>query len=1065
MEAPAASNTKVTAALREELATVRAALANERSACRALQRDRAAEIRAVREEEGRRRRDALCDLRSRLERDHEDALQRQKDAVKKTLDAEMLRELKAKDAELRHLLGEAHAREEALKLELRDAVRAARDTGSHEQQQQEHGGDAHRLQQEVTTLRERNRQLEERLELVVQADREKTAELRSQHEEHQHQLLQLTRTTQQEAHRLLEELRSKERALVQLQRRLDVQNERCDELLERRARESDSSEEKGMKKASGTHAQDKKQVIRRLRDMEGGRQKAQKRDDPSATPVQMVAPAEPEPSSDPELELEQLRSEIEERDRTIARLRQAAKEKDRKLDHLTNRHRKEQQSQLHKLFTELEPVAELEEEEDEDEEDSGAGEDSPASSGSPSLSPQPWAELYSCLLELQRENQFLQTRLRKAQAEPSRVRLRLEHELASTRTQVRELRKKLAEAAALEAEAHDLREQNELLEFRVLELQESEACTHTDGDGDVDVRARLLELAKTAPSPAERARLQQALALLDGQDAADAPRRIVATVLPFTSDADTDADGEVDELRRTLKNAECLQESGIFEEAEVATRSTQTELGVESTDLSAEIQKLTQFRERVERGRGGGDERLQLLEDKARLQAQVERLAADNRRLDEERCELEEAENDARLKYQQLEGKLATLNERRAALQTLLQTERGAMSRLRESLSESERKQQEAKERMRCLELLLRRYETRNTELEERESAVRGRLELLQRSVPALLVWSMWRAVQDRSEVATQSEAELRRRVQELECKERAYMETLRQADDLWADVEDSYKSRVAGAEEREAALRTRLEDSETRLRHATRRGEDAQGLLERLQGVEAGERAAQDRARRLEAERGRLLEETDTLRRALDAAQAELERMRGLVDGPLREELRRERARSETLQGEVRALERDQREQTAAHDAQLKSLKAQLGRTSRDLVDLECTNGELKEEVDTLEAKVSELKAVIDEQKQNEEKLVISMSQTILQKEQELEEAKREMRYSQMPSAHEELKKAGGVAGAEEPKKVLPVKPCGCKCMCGAEPSVSKVLSHKPVLKRWLQPQHWRQC
>jgi hypothetical protein len=56
------------------------------------------------------------------------------------------------------------------------------------------------------------------------------------------------------------------------------------------------------------------------------------------------------------------------------------------------------------------------------------------------------------------------------------------------------------------------------------------------------------------------------------------------------------------------------------------------------------------------------------------------------------------------------------------------------------------------------------------------------------------------------------------------------------------------------------------------------------------------------------------------------------------------------------------------------------------------------------------LQAKVSELKAVIEQQKQKEEKLVIEMSQTILQKEEELEEAKREIRYSRTPNAQEEL-------------------------------------------------------
>jgi predicted RNase H-like nuclease (RuvC/YqgF family) len=57
--------------------------------------------------------------------------------------------------------------------------------------------------------------------------------------------------------------------------------------------------------------------------------------------------------------------------------------------------------------------------------------------------------LYSCLLkehlDLQREYQFLQSRLKRELAQPNRIRLRLEHELAATRTQVRKLKKKLAD--------------------------------------------------------------------------------------------------------------------------------------------------------------------------------------------------------------------------------------------------------------------------------------------------------------------------------------------------------------------------------------------------------------------------------------------------------------------------------------------------------------------------------------------------------------------------------------------------------------------------------------------
>jgi hypothetical protein len=81
-------------------------------------------------------------------------------------------------------------------------------------------------------------------------------------------------------------------------------------------------------------------------------------------------------------------------------------------------------------------------------------------------------------------------------------------------------------------------------------------------------------------------------------------------------DADKNSnDRERDEMKKQLKNAECLQESGIFEDTEYNSQGTQTDSTdleppireVKSPfeacvvgDLSAEIQRLNQFRERVE---------------------------------------------------------------------------------------------------------------------------------------------------------------------------------------------------------------------------------------------------------------------------------------------------------------------------------------------------------------------------------------------------------------------------------------------------------------------------------
>jgi len=66
-------------------------------------------------------------------------------------------------------------------------------------------------------------------------------------------------------------------------------------------------------------------------------------------------------------------------------------------------------------------------------------------------------------------------------------------------------------------------------------------------------------------------------------------------------------------------------------------------------------------------------------------------------------------------------------------------------------------------------------------------------------------------------------------------------------------------------------------------------------------------------------------------------------------------------------------------------------------------------------------QAKICELKSAVEEQKHSEEKLAIKMSQTIQQREQELEEIKREMRFSLTPTARDELREVDkGVIGKD---------------------------------------------
>lgn len=148
--------------------------------------------------------------------------------------------------------------------------------------------------------------------------------------------------------------------------------------------------------------------------------------------------------------------------------------------------------------------------------------------------------------------------------------------------------------------------------------------------------------------------------------------------------------------------ADCLQESGIFEEdiySEAVSEATQTEspiektIGVLSTDLTEELRKLSRIREKIEERKvplvddrvakelsfykehwrtlerkieayeSVGDDRAKLLtasvdrelrlsREVKHLYATVEKLKEQNRLVEEEKCEFEEAENDTRLQYQ-----------------------------------------------------------------------------------------------------------------------------------------------------------------------------------------------------------------------------------------------------------------------------------------------------------------------------------------------------------------------------------------------------------------------------
>ncbi|XP_063222150.1 trichohyalin [Bacillus rossius redtenbacheri] len=855
-------------ALRDEVLALKDSL-------RTLRKDAAVAGRAARDHEAGERERRLADLRARLERERDDQLRRQRAALERELSSQMRAELRRRDAQHRGALAAARRKERDLQMRLRDAERQALEASAAASAPCGQCGNYARLQQEAAILKERVQSAESRLEERARAERDQAEETRRTAERHADELSRLRREATLETQRLLDELRAKQRAVTQLERQLHEHASRL---------------------------QVQADCIQAARSADG-----------SMTSMRDFAKDSCKKGA-PRRELESLQRLLESREQEIAALRQATKEKDRKLDQLTSRYRREQMRHYYRQFVELEPVAELEEDSELEDSAASSGSPGPGDGWSKAAAPSYHEELY---LELLREHSELQEAYRHAQFD-ARVLRRLEAELAQARAQARELRRALRDAAAagrcargeeaeqaqaqaqareaaLRAENAELREQNELLEFRILEVENAagrcadvrDASTLTEpqlaawdpgllpaledplsevdqgvhdmmSGGPEELRLRLLHAAKSLQRAPDRSCVLQALEALEARRGKhvllgrEQPGRAVATVLPFK-----EARGETSPRPAA---AECLQESGIFEADELeegVSQATQTEPAATPLgDLRAEIQKLTQIREKIE-------ERGELLPGHQR----------------------------------RTPGDCDTAHECCRKLHDQTSRQHGSQSSLVEEL--------------------------RTMDINKLE------------------------------------EEGLKGRVRELEERERAYQATMLRAEEMMAELQEHCAGLLRGAQRAEADSRRQLAACE----------EENDRLRWRLDELERGHSALLDRLQRGEEERARLVADAEQLQR-------DLERCREEVAAPLRAAALQERRSSQALRAQLDDLHLELARTDKEHKEKTNDLKKQLGEAQKTAVDYECTISELREEVDTLEAAVSELGAEVQRRRERERAL-----------------------------------------------------------------------------------------
>ncbi|XP_055539946.1 protein lava lamp isoform X2 [Wyeomyia smithii] len=473
-----------------------------------------------------------------------------------------------------------------------------------------------------------------------------------------------------------------------------------------------------------------------------------------------------------------------------------------------------------------------------------------------------------------------------------------------------------------------------------------------------------------------------------------------------------------------------LQESGVFvDEMMVSNVSTQTVLEdfpcLERTnaELCAEIEKLNMFRKKIEecsiKRRGKNPvgvslslpaescekrrlqyyvERLEQLENKIKvyessgdqqlrhlaerlqreiqleswvnlLSEQVNKLEDDNERLEEERCELEEIENDTRLKLQRMEMDYEVMSQRNTELEM--------------SKSSYQSKYHDAKDSVVGLEELVHKCEERIFVLEETENELNDRIDLILAFIPVLLMYNSWQLQETMAATRKQfainyippehieyyesANDNLQTRLNELMTREkeltqniaelnRAYNETLENADNLWAQMEKEYKDKIAKCETVEGNLKSKIAQLEERL------SKDSEYAHERIIHLEDAENTLKSRVAKLNKDNKELIAKHAALLEEYSTLKEEYRKLQDYLRGPALENLEREKRKIIALEEELSLNTRLLKEVEESHKSEVGQMRGKMMTAAKELTHIEVTNSELREEVETLENRIREL-------------------------------------------------------------------------------------------------------
>ncbi|XP_077311678.1 janus kinase and microtubule-interacting protein 3 isoform X1 [Lithobates pipiens] len=184
--------------LRAKLTDIQIELQQEKSKVNKLEREKNQEIRQIREHEQHKSIVIVTELKAKLHEEKMKELQAVREALLRQHESELIRVIKIKDSENQRLQAVVNALRDAAP----EKVKTVLYNEAREEAKKSFEAEKNKMQQEIFELKGAKKQVEEALTVVMQADKMKAAEIRSVFHLHQEEISKIKRECEREIRRL-----------------------------------------------------------------------------------------------------------------------------------------------------------------------------------------------------------------------------------------------------------------------------------------------------------------------------------------------------------------------------------------------------------------------------------------------------------------------------------------------------------------------------------------------------------------------------------------------------------------------------------------------------------------------------------------------------------------------------------------------------------------------------------------------------------------------------------------------------------------------------------------------